>query len=251
MLQLAGLGVLALGGVIVIGMLVDRLFGGPAYGLLRVVRSLNAGDVRARMRRTDGSGVIRRLSRSVNALALRMEEHQHAAAALEDQLRNERAARLVETLPPPPPPTAAARPEGSRTPTYSVEPVLEDPSPTPPTAVPVKEEAQLGVVGTGLRERAETALLVALPARLLTRCSPSVRAARAGAVCAARAGELSCGKTLLTGRCANAPGLGRHEVGCPNGLRRAKPSAARGPRRSSAPTGKFNRAEPQHQPGTT
>ena len=102
MLQLAGLGMLALGGAIVAGMLVDRLFGGPAYGLLRVVRSLNAGDVRARMRRTDATGVIGRLSRSVNALALRMEEHQHAAAALEDQLRNERAVRLVETLPPAP-----------------------------------------------------------------------------------------------------------------------------------------------------
>jgi len=41
-------------------MLVDLLFGRPAYGLATRVRSLNAGDVRARMRRTDDTGVIGR-----------------------------------------------------------------------------------------------------------------------------------------------------------------------------------------------
>ena len=164
-----------------IGLLVDRLFGGPAYGLLRVVRSLNAGDVRARMRRTDGTGVIGRLSRSVNALALRMEEHQHAAAALEDQLRNERAARLVETLPPPPPPAAAARPEGSRTPTYSVEPVLEDPVAETADGVPSEEEAYWGLRETPFENAPESRASCGCPRRTPTRWSGSRTRCASGA----------------------------------------------------------------------
>jgi general secretion pathway protein A len=214
MLQLAGLGVLALGGVIVIGMLVDRLFGGPAYGLLRVVRSLNAGDVRARMRRTDGTGVIGRLSRSVNALALRMEEHQHAAAALEDQLRNERAARLVETLPPPPPPTAAARPEGSRTPTptYSVEPVLEDPVAETADGVPSEEEAYWGLRETAFENAPNPRFLWLSPAHsdALVRLSYALRQRRG---CAVLTGEPGCGKTLLTRAVVQRLEPDRYEVG--------------------------------------
>ena len=212
MLQLAGLGVLALGGVIVIGMLVDRLFGGPAYGLLRVVRSLNAGDVRARMRRTDGTGVIGRLSRSVNALALRMEEHQHAAAALEDQLRNERAARLVETLPPPPPPTAAARPEGSRTPTYSVEPVLEEPVAETADGVPSEEEAYWGLRETAFENAPNPRFLWLSPAHsdALVRLSYALRQRRG---CAVLTGEPGCGKTLLTRAVVQRLEPDRYEVG--------------------------------------
>ena len=79
-------------------MLIDRLCRRPAYGLLRVIRSLNSGDVRARMRRTDGAtGLVGRLARSVNALGRVIEEHQQTARRLEEQLRTERAARLLVT----------------------------------------------------------------------------------------------------------------------------------------------------------
>ena len=205
---------LALGGAIVIGMLVDRLFGGPAYGLLRVVRSLNAGDVRARMRRTDGTGVIGRLSRSVNALALRMEEHQHAAAALEDQLRNERAARLVETLPPPPPPPRPAyvRPEASRTPTDSVEPVLDEPVADTAVDVPSEEEAYWGLRETAFENAPNPRFLWLSPAHsdALVRLSYALRQRRG---CAVLTGEPGCGKTLLTRAVVQRLEPNRYEVG--------------------------------------
>ena len=213
MLQLAGLGVLALGGVIVIGMLIDRLFGGPAYGLLRVVRSLNAGDVRARMRAPMATGVIGRLSRSVNALALRMEEHQHAAAALEDQLRNERAARLVETLPPPPPPTAAARPEGGRTPTDSPSSrSWRTPSSRPRTACPARRRRTGGCGRRPSRTRPNPRFLWLSPAHsdALVRLSYALRQRRG---CAVLTGEPGCGKTLLTRAVVQRLEPDRYEVG--------------------------------------
>jgi general secretion pathway protein A len=209
MLQLAGLGVLTLGGVIVIGMMVDRLFGGPAYGLLRVVRSLNAGDVRARMRRTDGTGVIGRLSRSVNALALRMEEHQHAAATLEDQLRNERAARLVETLPPP---TMVTRPEGSRPPTHTIEPVSPDSVAETADILPSAEETYWGLRETAFENARNPRFLWLSPAHsdALVRLSYALRQRRG---CAVLTGEPGCGKTLLTRAVVQRLEPERYEVG--------------------------------------
>jgi general secretion pathway protein A len=209
MLQLAGLGVLALGSAIVAGMLVDRLFGRPVYGLLRVVRSLNAGDVRARMRRTDSYGVIGRLSRSLNALALRMEEHQHAAAALEDQLRNERAARLVDTLPPPTvTPATEARPAGGWTPA-SAEPV---PVGGVDLGVPGDEDAYWGLRETAFENAPNPRFLWLSPAHsdALVRLSYALRQRRG---CAVLTGEPGCGKTLLTRAVVQRLEPSRYEVG--------------------------------------
>jgi general secretion pathway protein A len=209
MLQLAGLGVLALGGAIVAGMLIDRLFGRPVYGLLRVVRSLNAGDVRARMRRTDSTGVIGRLSRSVNALALRMEEHQHAAAALEDQLRNERAARLVETLPPPATaPATAAWPAAGRTPS----PVEPPPATGVELEVPTDEDAYWGLRETAFENAPNPRFLWLSPAHsdALVRLSYALRQRRG---CAVLTGEPGCGKTLLTRAVVQRLEPSRYEVG--------------------------------------
>ena len=209
MLQLAGLGVLALGGAIVAGMLIDRLFGRPVYGLLRVVRSLNAGDVRARMRRTDSTGVIGRLSRSVNALALRMEEHQHAAAALEDQLRNERAARLVETLPPPATaPTTAAWPSADRTPS----PVEPPPATGVDLGVPTDEDTYWGLRETAFENAPNPRFLWLSPAHsdALVRLSYALRQRRG---CAVLTGEPGCGKTLLTRAVVQRLEPSRYEVG--------------------------------------
>ena len=109
-LELAGLGLLSLAGLVCGALIMDRLVARPAQGLLRVIRSLNAGDVRARMRRGDErAGLVGRLARSINALGRRLEEHQQAARHLEEQLRLERAARLL--VPPPswPWPTTPSR----------------------------------------------------------------------------------------------------------------------------------------------
>ena len=213
LLELAGLGVLALGGAIVCGMLVDRLFGRPVYGLLRVVRSLNAGDVRARMRRTDGSGVLGRLSRSVNALALRMEEHLHAAAALEDQLRNERAARLADTLPPPPAaPAPIARSIPSRAPAPPVAPAVEEPGSTPSTGTPAEEEAYWGLRETAFENAPNPRFLWLSPAHSesLVRLSYALRQRRG---CAILTGEPGCGKTLLTRAVVQRLESHRYEIG--------------------------------------
>ena len=213
MLELAGLGVLALGGAIVAGMLVDLLFGRPVYGLLRVVRSLNAGDVRARMRRTDATGVIGRLSRSVNALALRMEEHQHAAAALEDQLRNERAARLVETLPPASITAPAyVRPAASRVPAAPIEPALAEPTADPAVDLPAEEEAYWGLRETAFENAPNPRFLWLSPAHsdALVRLSYALRQRRG---CAVLTGEPGCGKTLLTRAVVQRLEPSRYEVG--------------------------------------
>ncbi|HEX9819346.1 MAG TPA: hypothetical protein VGD07_07020 [Methylomirabilota bacterium] len=69
-LELAGLGLLALGGLVCGALLTDRVVARPVQGLLRVIRSLDAGDVRARMRHSDERGhLMGRLARSVNAPA--------------------------------------------------------------------------------------------------------------------------------------------------------------------------------------
>ena len=209
MLQIAGLGVLALGSAVVGGMMIDRLFGRPVYGLLRVVRSLNAGDVRARMRRTDSAGVIGRLSRSVNALALRMEEHQHAAAALEDQLRNERASRLVETLPPPSAaPAAAARPAAG----WTSVPVESSSDAGVDFSVPTEEDAYWGLRETAFENAPNPRFLWLSPAHsdALVRLSYALRQRRG---CAVLTGEPGCGKTLLTRAVVQRLEPSRYEVG--------------------------------------
>jgi len=116
-LQLAGLGLLALGGIVVSGLVLDRIVARPAEGMLRVIRSLNAGNTRARMRRSDEAraSTVGRIARSLNALGRRMEEHQQAARHLEEQLRDARTMQLVSTRPPTPvmpaaPPEAPAAP---------------------------------------------------------------------------------------------------------------------------------------------
>jgi len=204
MLQIAGLGVLALGGAIVAGMCVDRVFGQPVYGLLRVVRSLNAGDVRARMRRSDASGVIGRLSRSVNALALRMEEDQHATAALEDQLRNERATHLVETLPP----TTAGPPAVARTPA----PVEPPPDAGVDLNVLTEEDTYWGLRETPFENAPNPRFLWLSPAHsdALVRLSYALRQRRG---CAVLTGEPGCGKTLLTRAVVQRLEPGQYEVG--------------------------------------
>ncbi len=106
-LELAGLGLLALAGLVCGALVMDRMVARPAQGLLRVIRSLNSGDVRARMRRSDERhGLVGRLARSLNALGRRLEEHQQATHHLEQQLRAERAAHLLASPSPPAEPAA-------------------------------------------------------------------------------------------------------------------------------------------------
>ena len=248
MLQLAGLGMLALGGAIVAGMLVDRLFGGPAYGLLRVVRSLNAGDVRARMRRTDATGVIGRLSRSVNALALRMEEHQHAAAALEDQLRNERAVRLVETLPPAPTPPEPAARTSHRGPAAPLEPALAEVAADAADGAPAEEEAYWGLRETAFENAPNPRFLWLSPAHsdALVRLSYALRQRRGCAVLDRRAGLRQDAADARRRAAAGAEPLRDRAADQPP--RRPRRSPARRSSTSSAwRPGESDRAELQHQ----
>ena len=106
MLQLARLSMLALSRIIV-----DRMLVRPPLqqaGLRPAARGRpEHSDVRARMRRTDRSGMISRSRASMNTLALQIEERQHAAASRMSCARRA-AARLVDAA------TAAARTVAAR-----------------------------------------------------------------------------------------------------------------------------------------
>jgi general secretion pathway protein A len=187
-LQLGGLGLLALVGLICGALVVDRLVARPAHGLLRVIRSLNAGDVRARMRRGDErDGLVGRLARSVNTLGQRLEEHQQAARHLEEQLRSERAARVLDA-PVSPAPDAPDAPEA------------EPESVTLTTTIPGPDDSEGH--GWGLREppfenapNPRFLWLSPTHSDALVRLTYALRQRRG---CAVLTGESGCGKTLLT-----------------------------------------------------
>jgi general secretion pathway protein A len=138
-----------------------------------------------------------------------MEEHQHAAAALEDQLRNERAARLVETLPPPATaPATAAWPAAGRTPS----PVEPPPATGVELEVPTDEDAYWGLRETAFENAPNPRFLWLSPAHsdALVRLSYALRQRRG---CAVLTGEPGCGKTLLTRAVVQRLEPSRYEVG--------------------------------------
>jgi len=192
-LQLAGLGLLALAGLVCGALVVDRLVGRPAQGLLRVIRSLNAGDVRARMRRGDGrGGLVGRLARSVNALGRRLEEHQQTTRHLEEQLHAERTARVLA------PPSAAAGDGAIAAHDAPPRPAWE----APPDAVPEPAMDAAQDHGWGLREppfenapNPRFLWLSPTHSDALVRLTYALRQRRG---CALLTGGSGCGKTLLT-----------------------------------------------------
>jgi general secretion pathway protein A len=219
-LELAGLGLLALSALVCGALLTEQFIARPAQGLLRVIRSLNSGDVRARMRRSDERRhLMGRLARSVNALGRRLEEHQQTARHLEEQLRGERAARLLATLPTPSDETPA------------VEARVRDEEPPPPVdASPSPEPFPLTVAGLaegpgdgpdddywGMREAPfENApnprflWLSPMHSDALVRLTYALRQRRG---CAVLTGEPGCGKTLLTRAVVQRLDPNRYEIG--------------------------------------
>jgi general secretion pathway protein A len=204
-LEVAGLGLLALAGLVCGALVMDRLVARPAQGLLRVIRSLNSGDVRARMRRSDErDGLLGRLARSINALGRRLEEHQQAARHLEEQLRTERAARLLVPVESPVE-AATAAPEAPADP------------PRPGTVAAPEAAADLDLEhGWGLREAPfENApnprFLWLSPAHsdALVRLTYALRQRRG---CALLTGESGCGKTLLTRAVVQRLEASRYEI---------------------------------------
>jgi general secretion pathway protein A len=176
-LQLAGLGLLALLGVAFGVLLLDRVVAQPAEGLLRVIASLNAGDARARMRRgAEGRGVVGRIALSLNALGRRLEEHQETARRLEAELRDARALNVVNTPVSPP-----------------EVPMAE---PAPVSATPA-DEAHAGFRESPFENAPNPRFLWLSPnhADALVRLTYALRQRRG---CALLTGELGCGKTLLT-----------------------------------------------------
>jgi general secretion pathway protein A len=217
--ELAGLGLLALAGLVCGALLMDRLVARPAQGLLRVIRSLSSGDVRARMRRSDErTGLVGRLARSVNALARRLEEHQQTARHLEEQLRAERAARLLATPPPPasePPPAAVATPADEPPSGVATEAAAHSPE-APPMAVPATAVDGTEDHGWGLRESPfENApnprflWLSPTHSDALVRLTYALRQRRG---CAVLTGESGCGKTLLTRSVVQRLEADRYEI---------------------------------------
>ncbi len=208
-LELAGLGLLALAGLVCGALVMDRMVARPAQGLLRVIRSLNSGDVRARMRRSDERhGLVGRLSRSLNALGRRLEEHQQATHHLEQQLRAERAAHL---LAPPPPPTEPAAPAEPFAPSDSsgLEAMY-----TPPPAEPADTTDEHG---WGMREppfenapNPRFLWLSPTHSDALVRLTYALRQRRG---CAVLTGEPGCGKTLLTRAVVQRLEPTRYEIG--------------------------------------
>ena len=101
--QLAGLGLLTLAACVIGGLLMDRLITRPVYGMLRVITSLNRGDVRARVRHGDARrrDVLGHVARGLQTLGRRMEEQHTAARSLEEQLKLERASALINAMPAP------------------------------------------------------------------------------------------------------------------------------------------------------
>lgn len=214
-LELAGLGLLALATLVCGALVMDRLVARPAQGLLRVIRSLNSGDVRARMRRTDERHtLVGRLARSVNALGRRLEEHQQATRHLEEQLRAERTARLLATAPPAEPAGAAASSDDG------AEPRPHDKAPaiyTAPSPGGAEGTEALEEHGWGLRESPfENApnprflWLSPTHSDALVRLTYALRQRRG---CALLTGEPGCGKTLLTRAVVQRLDPERYEVG--------------------------------------
>jgi type II secretory pathway predicted ATPase ExeA/HAMP domain-containing protein len=212
-LELAGLGLLALALLVCGALVIARLVARPAQGMLRVIRSLNSGDVRARMRRGDArAGLIGRLARSVNLLGRRLEEHQQAAQHLEEQLRSERATRLLATVT-----TAAstARPDDDPEP---ATPVLPTSVATATYTPPALEPAALSdECGWGLREppfdnAPNPRFLWPSPGHsdALVRLTYALRQRRG---CAILTGEPGCGKTLLTRAVVQRLEPSRYEIG--------------------------------------
>jgi general secretion pathway protein A len=208
-LELAGLGLLALVGLVCGALVMDRMVARPAQGLLRVIRSLNSGDVRARMRRSDARhGLVGRLSRSLNALGRRLEEHQQATHHLEQQLRAERAAYLLES-PPPPAEPAAADATLAESDSSALEAMYTAP-PAEPADTPDEH-------GWGLREppfenapNPRFLWLSPTHSDALVRLTYALRQRRG---CAVLTGEPGCGKTLLTRAVVQRLEPSRYEIG--------------------------------------
>ena len=193
-LQLAAVGVLVLGGTIVGGVLVDRLVNRPAHGVLRVVRSLSGGDLRARMRRGDHRGTVGQLARSLKRLAQRMEAQETEARRLSEDLKRERAARLIATSPVSGPHVTPA-------------PAPEPPAPSPVAPAPepaMAADALIATDGTYWGCREPPFQNVPNPRFLWLSPSHSDALVRLGYAlqqrrgCALLTGEPGCGKTLLT-----------------------------------------------------
>jgi general secretion pathway protein A len=209
-LELAGLGLLALATLVCGALVLDRLVARPAQGMLRVIRSLTSGDVRARMRRgAEEHGLAGRLARSVNALGRRLEEHQQAARHLEEQLRSERAARLL---------AAEASPDASRPSAVDGDggaPLASPHAGAPPAAGASQDRAD--DYGWGLREAPfENApnprflWLSPTHSDALVRLTHALRQRRG---CAVLTGEPGCGKTLLTRAVVQRLPSDRYEIG--------------------------------------
>ncbi len=220
--ELAGLGLLALAGLVCGALLLDRLVARPAQGLLRVIRSLNSGDVRARMRRSDErDGLVGRLARSVNALGRRLEEHQQTARHLEEQLRTERTTRLLVTPPPAPPPPAEP-PADVETAWHEAPPGLMGDAPeawpnAPPDVASAPAADGAEDHGWGLREppfenapNPRFLWLSPTHSDALVRLTYALRQRRG---CAVLTGESGCGKTLLTRAVVQRLEATRYEIG--------------------------------------
>jgi general secretion pathway protein A len=204
-LELAGLGLLALVGVVCGALVVDRLVARPAQGLLRVIRSLSVGDVRARMRRGDErAGLVGRLARSVNALGRRLEEHQQAARHLEEQLRAERAARVL--VAPPPAPAEAASDDSPPGPAEEAPPAG-----VIPPAADVTEDHGWGLREPPFENAPNPRFLWLSPTHsdALVRLTYALRQRRG---CAVLTGESGCGKTLLTRAVVQRLEANRYEI---------------------------------------
>ncbi|HEU4368361.1 MAG TPA: AAA family ATPase [Methylomirabilota bacterium] len=232
-LELAGLGLLALGGLVCGALVTDRLVARPVQGLLRVIRSLDAGDVRARMRQSDERRhVTGRLARSVNSLGRRLEAHQKVTRHLEDELRQERAARGPRTPPlpaePPAPvaaeasPAAAPRPRPPRAAERAPVETAAPPAPlaSAPAVAPPDLLETYGDVSSEeywhLREAPfENApnprflWLSPLHSDALVRLTYALRQRRG---CAMLTGEPGCGKTLLTRAVVERLEASRYEI---------------------------------------
>ena len=208
-LELAGLGLLALAGLVCGALVVDRMVARPAQGLLRVIRSLNSGDVRARMRRSDERhGLVGRLARSLNALGRRLEEHQQATHHLEQQLRAERAAHLLASPPPPAEPAApGATLAGSDS--SALEAMYTAP-PAEPADTP--EEHGWGLREPPFENAPNPRFLWLSPTHsdALVRLTYALRQRRG---CAVLTGEPGCGKTLLTRAVVQRLEPSRYEIG--------------------------------------
>ncbi|HEV8584813.1 MAG TPA: AAA family ATPase [Methylomirabilota bacterium] len=201
-LQLASLAVFALAATIAGGLLVDRLVRRPAYGVLRVVRSLGSGELRARMRRGDRRGTVGKIARSLRTLAERMEAQETAARRLQDELKRERAARLLETAPP-----ASGVPVPART--LGVVPPIE---PTLPVDVLVPTDGTYwGFREPPFQNVPNPRFLWLSPSHsdALVRLTYALQQRRG---CALLTGEPGCGKTLLTHAVIQRLDAGRYDI---------------------------------------